>query len=147
MNSSTILCESNCALERIVVTSPTELNKISPHIPKDIAEYREPFLGGGSVALYVTQNYDVPVWVNDLYEPLYNFWQYLQSDGERLSTELADLKTRYHNPDRARVLFGECKECLANTKKSHAAETGLETFDQYVPRRLETSLKTSLKTS
>ncbi len=101
------------------------INKISPHIPKDITEYREPFLGGGSVALYVTQNYDVPVWVNDLYEPLYNFWKYLQSDGERLSTELADLKTRYHNPDRARVLFGECKECLANTKKSHAAETGL----------------------
>ena len=37
-------------------------------------EYREPFLGGGKVALHVTKKYpDIKVWVNDLYEPLVNF--------------------------------------------------------------------------
>ena len=40
-----------------------------------ISEYREPFIGGGSIAIEVTKsNPDIPVWINDLYVPLYNFW-------------------------------------------------------------------------
>ena len=36
--------------------------------PADIEEFREPFVGGGSVALYFSQLHpDVPVWINDLY--------------------------------------------------------------------------------
>ncbi|CAF34190.1 possible cytosine-specific methyl transferase [Synechococcus phage S-PM2] len=37
-------------------------------------EFREPFLGGGSMALEVTKRYPkIDIWVNDLYEPLYIF--------------------------------------------------------------------------
>lgn len=41
--------------------------------------YYEPFLGGGAVALYITQAYPhKKVIVNDLYKPLYCFWITLQ---------------------------------------------------------------------
>ncbi|BCU94227.1 MAG: hypothetical protein CM15mV4_1920 [Caudoviricetes sp.] len=42
-----------------------------------VKEYREPFLGGGSVAIEVTKRYpNLPIWVNDLYKPLYLFGQH-----------------------------------------------------------------------
>ena len=51
----------------------------------DSKEYREPFLGGGSVAIHITKKYPhLDVWVNDLYTPLYTFWKVLQDDGYRL---------------------------------------------------------------
>ena len=51
-----------------------------------MTEYREPFLGGGSTAIEFTKRYrDIPVWVNDLYVPLYNFWTILQEDSDTLS--------------------------------------------------------------
>ena len=39
-------------------------------------EYREPFLGGGSVFLKVYENRDVgcSYWLNDFYDDLYTFW-------------------------------------------------------------------------
>ena len=48
-------------------------------------EYREPFLGGGSVAIEVTKRYpNLPIWVNDLYKPLCLFWTALRDDGNYL---------------------------------------------------------------
>ena len=55
--------------------------KMAPFFPakNHVKHYREPFLGGGSVALWVSQNYNLEsIWVNDLYWPLYNFWKHLQ---------------------------------------------------------------------
>ena len=78
-------------------------------------EFREPFLGGGSVAIYVTKQYpSMSVWVNDLYEPLVNFWQQLQMFGDELCEELKTLKRKHDNPDSARVLFAEAKEYLSH---------------------------------
>ena len=60
-------------------------SKISQFFPdlSKYQEYREPFLGGGSVALYVTQQYpNINIWVNDLYEPLINFWKQLIDNGD-----------------------------------------------------------------
>ena len=50
--------------------------KLSADFPKGFTEYREPFLGGGSVALSVTTSNlrPIDVWVNDAYYNLYNFW-------------------------------------------------------------------------
>ncbi len=48
---------------------------IAPIIP-DFGEYREPFLGGGSIFIYAKQCYpDKKFWVNDLYLELYKFWE------------------------------------------------------------------------
>ena len=53
--------------------------KLWEWIPETITEYREPFLGGGSMAIEMTKRFpDLPIWVNDMYEPLYNFWTHLQ---------------------------------------------------------------------
>ena len=82
-------------------------------------EYREPFLGGGSVALHMTQTYPhLEVWVNDLYEPLVNFWQQLQDEANEITTRLKTFKTAYPTPDRARELFIESKELVNDQKKS-----------------------------
>ena len=83
-------------------------------------EYREPFLGGGSVALHMTQTYPhLEVWVNDLYEPLVNFWQQLQDNGNEIATRLKTFKTAYPTPDRARELFIESKELVNDEKQSN----------------------------
>jgi len=47
----------------------------------EFSEYREPFVGGGSVYLYLKQIYpEKKFWINDLYFELYNFWLTSQSD-------------------------------------------------------------------
>ena len=75
--------------------------KMDPYIPdlRDYKEYREPFLGGGSVAIHITKEYPrLNVWVNDFYEPLYNFWKVLKEKGDDLYEMLCDLKSRHPDP-------------------------------------------------
>ena len=82
-------------------------------------EFREPFLGGGSVAIYLTKMYpSLSIWVNDLYEPLVNFWKEIQHSGEELYTTLSDLKLKHPNPDSAKGLFLESKEIINSKDKS-----------------------------
>ena len=83
-------------------------------------EYREPFLGGGSVALEVTKRYPkLDIWVNDLYEPLTNFWKTLQDDGYAMYKRLQELKSRYPDQASAKGLFLEAKEVVNDTTLSH----------------------------
>ena len=87
--------------------------KMAPYFPdlRNYEEFREPFLGGGSVAIHITKKYpSLDIWVNDLYEPLVNFWQQLQMFGYDLKSELVDLKNANNTPDKARELFLQSKE-------------------------------------
>ena len=85
----------------------------------DYKEFREPFLGGGSVALYITQMHPhLDIWVNDLYEPLYTFWKQLQSNGNELKNELLQLKQRHPDQTSAKYLFLEAKEYLSKPERS-----------------------------
>jgi len=86
--------------------------KMDTYFPdlRNYDEFREPFLGGGSVAIHITKNYpNLDIWVNDLYEPLVNFWQQLQMFGNDLKDLLVDLKGKNNTPDKARVLFNDAK--------------------------------------
>jgi DNA adenine methylase len=77
---------------------------------RDYDEFREPFLGGGSVAIHITKKYpNLKIWVNDLYEPLVNFWQQLQMFGEEMKNVLVDLKSAHNTPELARDLFTSSK--------------------------------------
>jgi site-specific DNA-adenine methylase len=82
-------------------------------------EYREPFLGGGSVAIHVTKKYPhLDIWVNDLYQPLYNFWRVLRDDGNALYERLCDLKSTHPEPVSAKELFLDSKDILNNNEMS-----------------------------
>jgi DNA adenine methylase len=88
---------------------------LSKHLPH-IESYREPFLGGGSMALYVTQTYpNTEVWVNDLYYPLYAFWTTLRDNGQKLCDDLRELKTELgESYDAHREAFDNAKDKLNN---------------------------------
>ena len=95
------------------------LSKLFQYIPdlKDFTEYREPFLGGGSVALEVSKRYPrLDIWVNDLYEPLYNFWRELQDHGNEITDILIQLKQRHCDHTSAKQLFLEAKDYLSGSQ-------------------------------
>ena len=95
------------------------LSKLFQYIPdlKDYDEYREPFLGGGSVALEVSKRYPhLDIWVNDLYEPLYNFWRELQDHGHEIKNILLQLKQRHPDPSSAKGLFLDAKDYLSGSQ-------------------------------
>ena len=84
-------------------------------------EYREPFLGGGSVAIEVTKRYPkLDIWVNDLYEPLYNFWCELRDHGREMRDQLVQLKYRHCDPASAEVLFKQSKDYLNGTQDNQS---------------------------
>ena len=98
--------------------------KLLQYLPdlSNVREFREPFLGGGSVSLEITKRYPhIEVWVNDLYEPLHNFWCELQHNGEDLQKELLGLKAVHCNQDSARCLFLEMKDVINDKEKSNLA--------------------------
>lgn len=77
------------------------------------SHYREPFLGGGSVALYVTKKYPhLKVWVNDAYPDLVNFWKHLRNDSIKLHNEIIYLKGGCTSTDKSKQLFLECRELI-----------------------------------
>ena len=91
--------------------------KIEAYFP-DLGEYdefREPFIGGGSVAIYITKKFPhLDIWVNDRYEPLVNFWQQLQKFGEDMHYTLLDIKRQNNDPNLARDIFLKCKEQVSD---------------------------------
>ncbi len=83
----------------------TKMDQYFPDL-REYAEFREPFLGGGSVAIHVAKKYPhLKITVNDLYEPLANFWMELQHDGQALQDKVFSIKNKYPDRDTARELF------------------------------------------
>ena len=86
---------------------------------REYKEYHEPFLGGGSVAIHVTKKYPhLDIWVNDLYEPLYNFWRVLQDSGAELAEQIGELKSQNPEPVSAKDLFLKSKETVNDYTES-----------------------------
>ena len=112
------------------------LSKLFQYMPdlKEFDHYHEPFLGGGSVALEVTKRYPkIDIWVNDLYEPLYNFWREIQDNANEVKNILLQLKQRHPDPASAKQLFLEAKDYLAKDPKE--TETVHRAVSYYVANK------------
>ncbi len=71
------------------------LDSISKLIP-DFREYREPFVGGGSVFVYLKQKYPSKYfWINDIYKNLYHFWNECKENPQGLIDSILELRVRY----------------------------------------------------
>jgi DNA adenine methylase len=68
---------------------------IVSHLP-EFDEFREPFLGGGSVFVYLKQKYPKKIfWGNDLYLELFKFWKCTQKDVETLIAKIYEWRKRF----------------------------------------------------
>ncbi len=68
---------------------------ISAIIP-DFDEFREPFLGGGSIFINTKQRYpNKKFWVNDLYFELYKFWEMTQKDVDALIDKVYEWRNQF----------------------------------------------------
>jgi DNA adenine methylase len=69
------------------------VSQIEKYLPKNFSEYREPFVGGGSLFIYLRQKRpDLKIWINDLNYELYCFWRYAQIDSEKLADAVLKIK-------------------------------------------------------
>jgi len=102
------------------------IKTLSQWYPKIISEYREPFIGGGSIAIDITKsNPDIPVWINDLYVPLYNFWVQLRDRGEELSERVREEKQNTLDEGDKEKVTASAKELFNKYKEE------IDTYDDF----------------
>lgn len=94
--------------------------KIVQHLPDTFSEYREPFVGGGSVFIYLKQEYpQLNIWINDLNPELFLFWKIAQTNLEQLVKEVYQIKRNYQD---GRLLFEELAnadvDCLSDLERA-----------------------------
>lgn len=82
------------------------LNKILPYLTRiDFDEYREPFLGGGSVFIALKQlRPNAKFWINDLNSDLMCFWNQVKQNVDEFIIEVTRYKNAYQD---GRKLFNE----------------------------------------
>jgi DNA adenine methylase len=84
--------------------------KILKQLPESFLEFREPFVGGGSVFVTIRQKFPaVKVWINDLNFDLYCFWKIAQTNTRELAGTITKVKNETEN---GRELFDEFRNSL-----------------------------------
>lgn len=97
------------------------VEQIAARLPATFTEYREPFVGGGSLFINLRQRRpDVAVWINDLNFDLFCFWQHAQNDLAQLTEEVRRIKQREMD---GRKLFQEL---------TNSYDDALSTFERAV---------------
>jgi DNA adenine methylase len=89
------------------------IDRILPQMPVEVGEFREPFIGGGSVFLAaktVDLTCDRRYWINDLNYDLCCFWKMVRDESDRLLSRITTLKQTYTD---GRKLYAELKENAA----------------------------------
>lgn len=71
-----------------------------PYLPLNIDEFREPFIGGGSVFIASKSLFNDRIkeyWINDLNVDLYLFWKYARDDINLIVDSINSLKEKYQD--------------------------------------------------
>lgn len=69
------------------------IRKIVEQLPTEFSEFREPFVGGGSVFCHLRQKFPrVKMWINDLNVDLFCFWQETKRDSSKLAAAIQNVK-------------------------------------------------------
>jgi DNA adenine methylase len=70
--------------------------KLISTILPEFDEFREPFLGGGSLFIYTKQYFpEKKFWANDLYLELFKFWEMAQKDVDSLIGKIYEWRERF----------------------------------------------------
>lgn len=94
------------------------VEKITKLIPP-FAEFREPFVGGGSVFINLKQKFpDKKFWINDKYAELATFWQILQNDPENLFEQIGNWRDAFSD---GKELFYFLREKIKDCGKVETA--------------------------
>jgi len=81
------------------------IKQITEYLPDEFSEFREPFVGGGSLFIYLKQIFPhLKIWINDLNYELFSFWKSTQSHLPQLVEEIRRVKDKYTN---GQLLFKE----------------------------------------
>jgi DNA adenine methylase len=89
------------------------INQIVEYLPETFTEFREPFIGGGSVFIYLKQNFPhLKFWINDFNQELSLFWKIAQSDISQLVQEVHQIKDKYID---GKLLFTELTSVDVNS--------------------------------
>lgn len=96
------------------------INLISKLIP-DFDEFREPFVGGGSVFIYLKQKFpNKKFWINDKYTNLYHYWNESKNNPEQLIEQINSWKKEYSNGNELYRFLLENIESFDSLKKAAA---------------------------
>lgn len=72
------------------------ISQITNYLPEHFTEYREPFVGGGSLFIYLKQcRPELEYWINDLNIDLYYFWLCAKEENQKLYNEVWKIKQNY----------------------------------------------------
>jgi DNA adenine methylase len=98
--------------------------QIAHYLPPTFKEFREPFVGGGSVFFHVLQKYpSMPCWVNDLNLELYYFWHQVKTNLPELVESVWKVKNQTID---GRALFKSL--AVADTSTMSPLERGVRFF-------------------
>ncbi len=93
---------------------------ISPIIP-EFDEFREPFVGGGSVFVYLKQKYpNKTFWINDLYTNLFHFWKQTQGNPVELIDQVCYWRSEFDNGKKLHRYLLDNIETFDDLKKGAA---------------------------
>lgn len=93
---------------------------ISKLVPS-FREYREPFVGGGSVFVYLKQIFPTRTfWINDIYKNLYHFWNECKENSQNLVESIHEFRSNYPDGRELHRFLLENIDSLDNNKKAAA---------------------------
>ncbi len=84
-------------------------------------EYREPFVGGGSVFFALKQKFpDKKFWINDIYTDLANFWRQNQINSEAVLNQIREWKLECRDGKKLFYFLRENKNSFDEVKQAAA---------------------------